>query len=49
MCISNFAHWLLPFKKEGKIMWKGTLVPWQQFGGGFYTWEKGQAFWHSNS
>ncbi len=39
----------VPIMKEGKIMWKGTLVPWQQFGGGFYTWEKGQAFWHSNS
>src|SRR6266581_311395 len=39
----------VPIAKEGKIMWKGTLVPWQQFGGGFYTWEKGQAFWHSNS
>ncbi len=39
----------VPIMKEGKIMWKGALVPWQQFGGGFYTWEKGQAFWHSNS
>jgi N-acetyl-anhydromuramyl-L-alanine amidase AmpD len=38
-----------PLMHEGKIMWKGQIVPWQQFVGGFYTWENGQPFWHSNS